>query len=103
MKSQKVSESIPRRKRRVPEEGTAAYRRWRKNVVAGRRRSRLRRREAGLLTIAEVAEKHGISVTFVRRMADRRELAVLDGGARRYIRESEAERVFGRPQQGTAA
>jgi hypothetical protein len=105
MTSQKVSEGITKRTRRVPVQGTVAYKVWRKNVLAGIRRSQMRRRKAGLFTIPETAEKRGLPVAFVKRKADRGEVATVESGARRYIHEAEADRVFGAfgARQGSAA
>ena len=104
MKPQKVSKSISRKQaRKIPDAGTPAYQKWKKSIAAGRARAQMRRREAGLLTLAECAERYGVPVTFIRRLADRRELAVIDAGARRYVRQTEAVRIFGEPLQGGAA
>jgi hypothetical protein len=102
MKPRNLSEGIQRHPRRVPAQGTAAYKVWHKNVLAGIRKSHMRRRKAGLLTIPEVARERGLPVAFVKRKADRGEIATVESGARRYIFQSEADRVFGE-RQGSAA
>jgi hypothetical protein len=94
MKSPKVSKSISR-ERRVPEAGTPEYTRWRANVVAGRRKSKARRLKSGLLTVRETARKYGLPPSFLGRLADRGEIAVVEAGPRRYIHEAEAARKFG--------
>jgi hypothetical protein len=98
MKSQKVSAG-QKRTRRVPLRGTPEYQRWHRNVVAGMRRSRMRRRKAGLLSIAQVAREHGVPASMVRRMVDRGEICRGPGG---YIWEHEAARALGQGK-GSAA
>ena len=91
-----------KRTRRAPEPGTPEHRRWRKNVIAGRRESRERRQRGGIYTLPELALKRGYPYAFVKRMADRGELATIGSGGRRYVQEAEAERVFG-AWKGTVA
>jgi hypothetical protein len=101
MKSPNLTQSIS--KRRVPQQGTAAYKRWRQSIAAGKRRVKERRIEVGLLTATEVGHKFGLSRGVINRMVDRGELHAI--GPRRLIHESEAGRVLGggpRPEGTTA-
>jgi hypothetical protein len=86
----------------VPDAGTPEFKRWRANVVAGKRKSKARRRSAGLMSIQEVALQFGLPVSFVRRKADRGEVRTIESGPRRYIWITDAARVFGQGE-GTAA
>jgi hypothetical protein len=102
MKSEIVVKSGKRGQRGVrwvPPEGTPEFDQWHARVMAGRRKATARRHKAGLRTIPEIAKKYGVSVGFVGRKADRKEIEVIESGSRRYIYESEAERVFGSKQE----
>jgi hypothetical protein len=103
MKSQKVTRSIQKGVRRIPPAGTAEFELWRKRVTAGRRKATAHRRKAGWRTIRETAKERGVSPNFLGRMADRGEIEVVESGSRRYIHESEAERVFGKRRDGDEA
>jgi hypothetical protein len=92
MKS-KVSKA--RKVRRVPQQGTPEYTRWRDRVASGMRQGKIRRQQAGLLTLIQVAVRYNLPVCFVRRKARLEELRVIKSGRRAYIWANEAERVFG--------
>jgi hypothetical protein len=78
-------------RRKVPEAGTAAWRRWQARVVAGRRKKRELRHKAGLRTRGEIAQRYGVTYALLSGMVTRGELSVIGP----YIHEAEAARVFG--------
>ena len=90
-----MSRKVSKAKRKTPRPGTPEFDDWRAKVSAGMRQAKTRRRKSGLLTFTQVAIKHDLPVGFVRRKADLGELRVVASGYRRYVREAEAERVFG--------
>jgi hypothetical protein len=59
-------------------------------VLAGRRRNRERRYQAGLRTKKEVADQYGVTVKLVSAMIERGEIAVIG----QYIHQDEAQRAF---------
>ncbi len=89
--------------KRIPPKGTVEYERWRKKLVAGIRAGQRKRRDAGLLSVAEVSVLHELPIRFVRKMAVEGTLPVLAAGRRRYIKAEDAERVFGRRRGQSAA
>jgi hypothetical protein len=93
-----MSRKVSKAKRKTPPPGTLEHEAWRAKVSAGMRRAKTRRRRSGLLTFTHVAIKYELPLGFVRRKADLGELRVVESGYRRYVREAEAERVFGHRQ-----
>ena len=84
----KVSKAKRKQHRRAPPFGTPEYEKWRANIADGMRRARLRRREAGLMNLAEVEAELALPRTAFRKMG----FKIIQAGARYYIMRTEVER-----------
>ncbi len=71
---------------------------WRAKVATGMRKGKRKRLAAGLFSLTELSVKYVLPLCFVRRAADTGALPAVQAGSRRYVREEEAERVFGLPR-----
>jgi hypothetical protein len=78
-----------------PRRGEPGYAEWCRNIARGMRRERIRRRDAGLLTLRQAAVKYVLPLSFVKKKIAEGEVRILQAGSVVYIRDAEAERVFG--------
>jgi len=76
------------RDRRSPE-----HIRWKKSISASMRKSRIRRRAAGLLTIEEAAVEMAFPSYTLHRMAECEQVHITLVGSRRYITRRELARL----------
>jgi hypothetical protein len=67
---------------------SSRYATWKRNIASGMRAAKLKRREAGLRTLTEVAVELCLPVSAIRTM----NFSIIEAGGRRYIRQSEVER-----------
>jgi hypothetical protein len=84
-KLQKAKKSSQRPHPRNPR--SLKYETWKSNIATGMREAKLKRREAGLFTLTEVAVELGLS-----KRAAAEIFPVIVAGARKFIQRSEVER-----------
>ena len=65
---------------------------WRRNIAAGMRAAKLRRREAGLVTFPEAAVETCLAIYAIKRAADLGEFETVNAGSHRYIHRAELDR-----------
>jgi excisionase family DNA binding protein len=90
--SEKLEKATKRRKLHPRDRRSRHHGDWKRNIGAGMRAAKLRRRDAGLMTFTEVSVETCLALYAIKRLVDSGELKAVNAGSHRYIHRAELDR-----------